>query len=273
VCVWPDIISRGVQVSSVLPIIEGNLPPRPPTISVKQMLEVDRIMMEDLQVTRYQMMENAGRLLAVIAGSTCGGLAGRRFLIMAGSGGNGGGGLIAARYIANWGGIPEVLVSKTSEITRPLLHTLEQLDIKIHDDPATVERDYLTGIIDALLGIGANGAPRGQIATWIRWANEAKGMQPPDLSLDQEHDDPLPIPILALDVPSGLDPDTGETNDPCIRALNTLTVGLPKPGLYANPAACGFLYLGDIGVPPPVFHQVGVAAPLLFIQHDFIHIS
>ena len=68
----------------MLPILGAEPPARPPAVTPDQMREVDRIMMEDLQVHRLQMVENAGRLLATLAGSMCEGLIGKRFIIMVG---------------------------------------------------------------------------------------------------------------------------------------------------------------------------------------------
>jgi len=77
-----------------------------PAISVDQMREVDRLMVDEFGVTLLQMMENAGRSLAVLArdrflGNYAGG---KRVTVLAGSGGNGGGGMVCARRLANWGG-------------------------------------------------------------------------------------------------------------------------------------------------------------------------
>src|SRR5260370_42153496 len=96
-------------------------------------------------------------------------------------------------------------------------------------------------VIDALIGYSLRGAPAGTLAALIRYAN-ASGR-----------------PMLALDLPSGLDGDRGEPSDPTIRATETLTLALPKRGLLA-PAArlwVGRLHLADISVPEKVYRRVG----------------
>ena len=97
-------------------------------------------------------------------------------------------------------------------------------------------------IVDALLGFGLSGPPSGPAARLITAANAH------------------PAPVLAVDLPSGLDARTGDPYDPCIRADATLTLALPKTGLLA-PAArpvIGELAVADIGIPPEVYARVGV---------------
>lgn len=103
-------------------------------------------------------------------------------------------------------------------------------------------------MIDALLGYSLNGPPRGATAMLIRQVN-GSGQ-----------------PILALDLPSGLHPDTGEISDPCIQAHATLTLALPKRGLLVPSAKpyMGRLWVGDIGVPSGLYERVGLRVGPLF---------
>jgi NAD(P)H-hydrate epimerase len=92
-------------------------------------------------------------------------------------------------------------------------------------------------VLDGVIGYSLTGAPRGGAATLIAAANE------------------LAPAVLSLDVPSGLDPTTGEAHDPVVRATATPTLALPKAGLRADAArtVVGELYLGDIGVPAALY--------------------
>jgi NAD(P)H-hydrate epimerase len=207
-----------------------------PAISIPQMREVDRIMTEDLGVGLPKMMENAGRSLAWLAL--------RRYqfetaTVLAGPGGNGGGGMVAARHLANRGiQVSVALVRPMSEMapeTALQAGGLAKIGIPATDTP--VPSDL---IIDAILGYSAEGNPYGRAAELIEWANTQ------------------PEPVLSLDLPSGLEGTTGEIFKPCIFADCTMTLGLPKTGLMVSPKVVGALYLADISIPSVVYDQIGV---------------
>ena len=114
------------------------------------------------------------------------------------------------------------------------------------------------GIVDGIIGYSLSGAPRGAAAKLIRWANAQEA------------------PLLALDIPSGLDATTGAPHTPCIRAEATLTLALPKEGLRAAGARAyvGELYLADIGVPPQLYARptVDLAVGPLFAERDIVRV-
>jgi NAD(P)H-hydrate repair Nnr-like enzyme with NAD(P)H-hydrate epimerase domain len=112
-------------------------------------------------------------------------------------------------------------------------------------------------VLDALLGYSLDGPPREPEAGLIRTANAS------------------PIPILALDLPSGLDPDRGVPHDPTIHATRTLALALPKVGLLRPEAAgsVGELWLADISVPAQAYAGFGIAPGPLFAESDLIHIA
>ena len=207
-------------------------------LTASQMAEVDRIMIEDLDIRLHQMMENAGRNLADL---TMRRFDPRTVIMLAGSGGNGGGGIAAARHLANRG--VEVVVvlgqdrAAMGEVPGHQLDIVERLGVHISDEPEDGEV-----VIDALIGYSLRGEPRGRIADLIRW------------TLSQ------PAPVLALDTPSGLDVTSGRAADPCIAAAATMTLAMPKVGLLAAPQV-GELYLADISVPPFVYEQMGLERP------------
>ncbi|MBI3971875.1 MAG: NAD(P)H-hydrate epimerase [Chloroflexi bacterium] len=248
-----------------------------PTVTVEQMREVDRLMVEAFGITLLQMMENAGRALAELARWRLGGdVRGRRVVVLAGRGGNGGGGLVAARRLSIWGAAVSVALSHPRDqfdgVPAHQLAIVERLGLPVSstadvenlaerpaadqagNDAALPEADL---VLDALVGYSLRGAPRGPVAALIRTAN-ASGAR-----------------ILALDVPSGLDGDTGEALDPTIRANATLTLALPKTGLL-RPAArawIGDLYLADISVPAAVYRRLGLPVETIFAQSDIVRLA
>ena len=220
-----------------------------PVVTVEQMAEVDRIMIEDIGIALLQMMENAGRNIAELAHFMLGAsLEGRRVAVLAGPGHNGGGGLVAARHLSNGGAAVDVILGADESRLKPTtalqLGILQKVEVPIRPSSALTPDAYAL-LIDALLGYSTKGAPRGEIATLIAAADRTG------------------IPILALDLPSGLDPDTGTVMSPHIVARATLTLAAPKAGLLVPQAepAVGDLYVGDISVPASVYERLGFIAP------------
>lgn len=211
-----------------------------PALTTGQMIEVDRLMSEVYGVDLVRMMENAGRHLAELARTRFlgGDAAGKTVVVLAGTGGNGGGGLVAARRLHGWGA--NVIVALSSE--RALFHNVSAAQLAIldkHDVPVVKEADLPAApdvIIDALIGYSLRGDPRGTAAELIRWCNSR------------------PVQVLSLDLPSGVDGTKGPSSL-CIRAVATMTLALPKIGLYDDAATplVGELYLADIGVPPALY--------------------
>jgi len=221
-----------------------------PAITTDQMREVDRIMIEDLGIELVQMMENAGRNLALLAVER---FSPTTVTVLAGPGGNGGGGLAAARHLANRGVTVSVSLAKPIEAMAPVpahqARILEAMGLTFTDDPPPADL-----VIDGLLGYSLNGDPRGRAADLIRWANRQSA-------------------VLALDTPSGLDTTTGLNSDPCIRADATMTLALPKRGLLLAPEVVGDLYLADISVPPSVYRAFGLEVGDLFAAGPVVRIG
>ncbi len=221
-----------------------------PYLTTEQMREVDRLMIEQYGIQLIQMMENAGRALAHLARQRflAGEPRGRQVVVLAGTGGNGGGALVGARRLHSYGAEVQVIVTKPdNEFTSVAAHQLailRRMRVPVAFAHEIESADaYL--IIDGVIGYSLKGAPRGAAADLIRWAN------------GQE------VPILALDAPSGVDTTTGIVFDPAIQAAATLTLALPKQGLRAPDVAnqIGELYLADISVPPVLY-----TAPTLELQ-------
>jgi NAD(P)H-hydrate epimerase len=219
---------------------------RVPSVSVAQMIEVDRLMIEEYGISLVQMMENAGRSLAELSRQIFfeGSVSQRRITVLAGPGGNGGGALAAARFLHNWGAHVSVIISIQeilfSDAAKQQLAILKKMGLImgsriIADDPIDL-------IIDGILGYSISGRPRDGALELIEW------------TLKQS------TPILSLDIPSGLDPDRGSAYDPCVRATATMTIALPKTGLMQTSAEMftGDLYIADISVPPELYHRLGL---------------
>jgi NAD(P)H-hydrate epimerase len=199
------------------------------------MIEVDRVMIEDLHIELIQMMENAGRNLARAAIDL---FSPSHVTVCVGSGGNGGGGLVAARHLHNAGVAVTVVLGADRERFTPV--PVHQLDIVEHMQlPIVDEASGTTDLlVDAVIGYSLRGAPRGRAAEVIK-SMEAN-----------------PAPTLSLDAPSGLDTSTGETDGLHIRADATLTLALPKVGLRGVDAV-GDLFVADISVPASVYQNMG----------------
>jgi NAD(P)H-hydrate epimerase len=237
-----------------------------PSVTAAQMAEVDRITIEELHIPVDVLMENAGRQTAAAARAFLGGsVAGKRVIGLVGSGNNGGDAAVALRHLVNWGAqvcaelaIPQERVRETTrvQIGRLLLATHWRIAI-VHDasqkGPRDLEADLL---IDGLLGYSTRGAPRETVARLIDTANGSN------------------VPILAVDLPSGVDPDSGAAPGTAIRAAATVTLALPKPGLLAAGAQeyVGRLVLADIGVPHAAFVRVGVKTWAVFEQGDLVRV-
>lgn len=235
-------------------------------IRVEQMREVDRLMVDVYGVALLQMMENAGRSLAALTRSLAGGtVAGARVIVLAGPGNNSGGGLAAARHLANWSANVRValavnppLPSIAAEHQRLALHAMGLPGV---DAATTADLRALLAprviILDALIGYSLHGAPREPVASWIRAANATDATR------------------VALDLPSGLDGDTGAPYDPTFHAEATLTLAWPKQGLL-TPAArdvAGALYVADISVPEAVYDAVGAHRDDLFARGSIVRVQ
>ena len=213
-----------------------------PSVTEAQMRELDRIAVEETGPNLYQMMENAGRDLPLRTMGMLGGKwADSSLVVLAGTGGNGGGGICAARHLANRGARVKLVISNVERLgdvpsfqyeiykstgSRALILS------EIGDEPPGV-------IIDAIIGYSLKSAPHGAALEMINWAN-ASGS-----------------PVLSLDVPSGIDSTTGESPGEYIKAECTITLALPKTGLF--PDTAGDLFLADIGIPARAYKKLGLS--------------
>lgn len=232
-----------------------------PTVTADEMREVDRLMIHKYGIELIQMMENAGRNLADLAtgflGSSAGG---KRVIVASGKGNNGGGGLAAARHLSNWGAKVTVLVpgaAAFSGVSKHQWEILARLPVETivgADAEALLNSADSDLVIDALVGYSLSGNPRGWLRNIIKAING------------------LDVPVMALDVPSGLDATTGKVFEPCIEASATMTLALPKTGLLEKEArrVTGTLYLADIGVPAALYEQMGLVVGPVFSERRIV---
>ncbi len=237
-----------------------------PFLTTDQMREVDRLMIEEYGIELIQMMENAGRNLATAGRDLflAGDPVGRRVAVLCGTGGNGGGGLVAARRLVGWGAEVTIWLTKEPDeyagVPAHQLDILQKLDanIRVADRISTPQALRTDLILDAIIGYSLSGPPRGSAADLIQVANS---------------DD---APVLALDAPSGVDTTTGQVHEPAVLATATLTLALPKAGLQTDEARAyvGDLYLADIGVPPGLYGRpsLGLDVGPLFATQEIVRI-
>jgi hydroxyethylthiazole kinase-like uncharacterized protein yjeF len=240
---------------------DGTSPP--PSVTRAEMAQIDEWMMHELGVRLRMTVENAGRDLATLARQRFfgGDVANRVIALVAGFGGNGGGALVAARRLHTWGAKVRVWIADDPECYGGLpgehLTAIERMGVPVYlwrGDAAKTPPPEL--VVDGLVGYTLDEAPHGTIANMIRETNKCE------------------CPILALDVPSGLDATTGEPHAPCVRAAATLTLAMPKRGLLTESARdhVGELYVGDVSVPPAAWKRFGIDANSLFSRGDLVRV-
>lgn len=211
----------------------------------RQAQEVDRIAVERLGMSALVLMENAGLLSALAIRDKYDLTAG--VTVLAGGGGNGGDGYVVARQLALRGTRVRVVTTSSLERTRADARHNRELCLAAGIPVQEAEGAMAGGIewgaeviVDALLGTGFQGELRREAANLVAAAN-ASG-----------------APIVALDLPSGLDADTGRPATVCVRAERTLTYVAPKVG-FEQPSArrlLGEVQVIPIGVPLAVLDEV-----------------
>ncbi len=216
-----------------------------PAVTADQMRQIDRLSASGPGPNLWQMMENAGRNLALTAMEMLKSCRAQAIcVVLAGNGGNGGGGICAARHLANRGANVLLLISKPIEenslVQRQyhIYQTAGGMTLTL-EDFLEVQPDL---IIDALIGYGLKGALREPEKSLVHWANQCRGQR------------------LSLDIPSGLDATDGSAADEFFEANVTMTLALPKTGL--SPDTCGRLILADIGIPPALYKKLGLEVPV-----------
>ena len=211
------------------------------TISAAEMRELDRRTIEN-GVTGEELMRRAGHGVAEIAGDILASRGGKSILLIAGTGNNGGDVFAAATILSDSDLDIEVwLCGSQNQIKgEAQLHLKKMVRAGIIPKEVRSTNDLIPKtdpdlIIDGLLGTGSKGAPRDFMSPLIEWINT-----------EGQH-----AFVLAVDIPSGIDADSGIASGPAVRADMTLTIGLPKTGLIRPEALAytGSVEVLDIGIP------------------------
>jgi len=201
---------------------------RVPAISSNQMAKVDDKVPEKYGITISRMMENAAYQIADFIRQNFS--TEQRIVIYAGKGNNGGDGLAAARRLHNWGyNIEVVELFELDGIRKEELEVLRKLEIPIHEEPR--EADVA---IDGLIGYDLKGDPRPPFGKLINQINSADS-------------------VVSIDVPSGVDADTGEGLEPHVKPDYVVTLGLPKNGLEELDSE---IWLADISIPDEAYKEI-----------------
>jgi hydroxyethylthiazole kinase-like uncharacterized protein yjeF len=219
----------------------------PRVLTAEEMQAVDQYTIEKLNIIGRVLMENAGRAVFAAILERWAPLAGKRAIVLCGKGNNGGDGFVVARYLEEAGVTCEIcLIGSATELrgdaaanhavltrvgyaVREIQHLEELPDLR--------HADF---IVDALLGTGVRGPLLGLMAQVVTRINESNR------------------PVIAIDLPTGMNADTGEVAGPCVQAKVTVTMGCRKQGLLFTPAReyAGKVIVADIGFPQAAFRQV-----------------
>ncbi len=221
-----------------------------PAITAQQMRRVDEVAVEDVGLGLLQMMENAGRGLAwhVRDAGEMGAI------IVAGPGGNGGGGLTCARHLANRDQEVEILLNRgPDELTGTAAHQLGILDemaVPIHTELDRLsESSEPQVVVDALIGYGLAGEVRTHARRYIQAMNQRDA------------------PTISLDIPSGIDATSGETMGKSVTPDLTVTLAVPKTGLADIHGPVSLL---DIGIPAVVYDKLDIDYSNPFTESDWV---
>ncbi len=206
-------------------------------VTAGEMREIDRISIEEIGIPAPVLMNNAGMFTAEFVYKR---FKNKRITIFCGTGNNGGDGFTSAYYLSNKGINPCIYLSgkkdKISETSRIFLNLCERMSLPIYE----VEENFSSivipedgVIIDAVLGTGFEGIPRGAAAEFIKKINQSENT------------------IVSIDIPSGMTSDGEAPAGEFIKADNTITIGLPKISLATYPCKehCGEVIIADIGFP------------------------
>jgi NAD(P)H-hydrate epimerase len=218
-------------------------------VTADEMRRLDHMTIESGRASGAELMERAGAGVVETMERRYGSLLGLRVLVLCGTGNNGGDGFVAARRLAARGAVPlAAVLGDPGRIGGDALANLErlrklELPVRVVGSESALaelvaERDGWDLALDALLGTGARGRPEGLIADGVQVLRE----------LDERG-----TRVVAVDVPTGVDSDTGTIARRAVRADLTVTFGAPKRGQYLYPgrAFVGTLEVVDIGLASP----------------------
>lgn len=216
----------------------------PPNLTSTQVKQVDALAEERFGISVDWLMEAAGWQVARFCRQPA--------AVVCGVGNNAGDGLAAARHLHRWGKLSAVSCVDPARLRGPAareLEALQRIGVAISMDLALEDAEV---VVDAIFGTGLSRPPEGKFAEWIERIN-ASGKR-----------------VVAVDLPSGLDAESGKAYAPIVKADVTITLGLPKRGLAA---VGGKVILADIGIPFEAYAAVGAQVPAnLFSIGDLVEL-
>lgn len=224
------------------------------TVSAEQMTEAEMLMMQSYRINIIMMLENTGLQLASLANYLLKDKIEEKIVVgIIGPGNNGAGVLAALRHLAIYGYSCKAIIGSAPEEMRDSsklqLASILNLDVEIINaggfnyQPLIENADL---VIDGIFGYKLNREPEGIYKKMIQ-----------NINLLKESKDNLEI--IANDIASGLDPDSGESYETCVKPTITLTKGLPKDAFRcASKEFVGELFLSNIGIPPIVFEEINI---------------
>lgn len=230
-------------------------------VTAEKMREIDRETIETYGIPEIVLMENAGAQIAGEMDNLLGGLQHKKICVLCGAGNNGGDGLVAARHMLNRGARVKVFLlgdmEYASDSAQMNLTILENMNMDIlqiasprDEDKVQVALVFADGVVDGLLGTGFRGQLREAAEKMIRLINDAGK------------------PVIAIDIPSGVEADTGAVATVAVKAAMTVSFGLPKLGLVFYPGAAyvGKLMIDGIGIPQMLLEDAKIEQQLIDIH-------
>ena len=224
----------------------------------EEMRNIDRLASEDYGLPELLLMENAGHRAAQAMEHLLETVEGKTICVLAGSGNNGGDAFAAARYLHNMGAKIKIFLTCESDHLKPSASSMKKISDKMGIEVHGLDEDrdwnrlhlalkFTDGILDGILGTGFNGELKKKVLRLIEEINNA-GKK-----------------VLSIDIPSGVEADTGRISTVAVIADMTLTMGLPKVGHLLSPGAdmTGRLIVDDIGIPQALLQSDGIQQSLL----------
>ncbi len=233
-----------------------------PVVTAKEMKEIDRRAIAEWGISGLVLMENAGRAVVDVIEKELGGVKDKYFLVLCGKGNNGGDGFVITRHLLNRRAkVDCLLLGKVDELkgdartnAQILLNSGFTIQVVVKPEEIYrlgVNRFRLSAVVDAIFGTGLSSPPEGIFAEAIRFINGANCY------------------VVSVDVPSGVDADTGKVFEPAVQADLTVTMGLPKSGLlfYPGKKNTGKLLVADIGIPYQLLEENATA---FLVDQEFV---
>lgn len=223
-------------------------------VTSSQMRNIDKKTIEEIGIPGLELMEKAGKGVALVAKEMLGHVKNKKVAIFCGRGNNGGDGFVVGRYLSEWGAeVQFYLTAKREEVKGDAKTNLEKAEklglpiteiLKKEEIPSKLQTDL---VIDALFGTGFSGEISGFMKEIVETVNSSG------------------ILVISIDIPSGLHADTGQFTGPCIKAEKTVTMALPKIGHFFFPGKemSGRVLVVDIGVPDHVVEEENINLNLI----------